>query len=338
VADLDASASSEARHDTSLAGKCLLLTGGTGFVGRHLAPRLAKAFPHMRHVMIARTSNEDVQSWDRFKVDLADADALTAAVGILRPAMVVHMAAQSSVGQASQAAELTWRINTLASLTLAAALARHAPAATVLLTSTAEVYGASFRDGPARETTPAAPGNSYAISKLAAEQIFHDILPGKARLIVARAFNHSGRGQDERFVLPSWAAQIARAEAGFAPATIKVGNLSAARDFLHVEDVVDAYVSLLNAAPRLGLRTTVNVASGKAVPLQGLLDGLRARAKRSMSISKDPARMRPSDIPIAVGDIERLSELTGWRPVLGIDRILDDVLDEARIRCSEDAT
>jgi GDP-4-dehydro-6-deoxy-D-mannose reductase len=204
-----------------------------------------------------------------------------------------------------------------------------------LFTSTAEVYGASFLSGTAREDTPTAPTNAYAVSKLAAEYILQNILPPATRLIIARAFNHSGPGQDGRFVLPSFAAQIARAEAGSGPAVIRVGNLDAERDFLHVADVVEAYIALLAATGEQPRLTQVNVASGEAWRLRGLLEGLLARARRSITVEVDPARMRPADIPRVVGDASRLRDLTGWRPRLGVDAILDDLLAYFRAREAE---
>ena len=120
--------------------------------------------------------------------------------------------------------------------------------------SSSDVYGASFRQGPATEETPPAPLNPYAASKLAAELMLRDVLPSSSKLIIARAFNHTGPGQDERFVLPSFAAQIARIEAGLAEPRLRVGDLAAERDFMHVADVADAYVRLLERAGGLQRR------------------------------------------------------------------------------------
>ncbi len=313
----------------------LLLTGGRGFVGRSLAPRLVDLFPRARRIMAIQGAEAAPVGWETAPIDLADEAAVDRLVAWARPTIVVHLAAQASVGQLAQAAEATWRVNVLGVLGLAGAIARHAPAGVFLFTSTAEVYGASFLAGPAREETPTAPVNAYAVSKLAAEYILQDILPPATRLIIARAFNHSGPGQDDRFVLPSFAAQIVRAEAGSAPAVIRVGNLDAERDFLHVADVVEAYVALL-AAPSEGPRLTrVNVASGEAWRLGALLDDLLARARRPITVEVDPARMRPADIPRVIGDASRLRALTGWRPRLGVDAILDDLLSYFRAREAE---
>lgn len=314
---------------------CILLTGGTGFVGRYLAPRLTELFPEHRRLMLVRSLDGAPEPlWERQAVDFRDAAAIEAVIAEARPSLVAHLAAQSSVALASNAAEETWRVNVISTFTLARAVSQHAPGGVFFLTSTAEVYGASFLAGPAREDTPTAPTNSYAVSKLAAERILQDILPAETRLIIVRAFNHSGAGHDERFVLPSFAAQVARAESGFSPPRILTGNLAAERDFLHVEDVVEAYGRLLSmgVSDALPNRTLVNVASGRAWRLETLVDMLRAKARCPIALELDSSRMRPSDIPSVVGDASRLGALTGWSPALPAERILDDLLASYRFK------
>lgn len=308
----------------------LLLTGGTGFVGRRLAPRLTAAFPAYDRLALVQGDQAAPDGFSAATVDLTDAGALEAIIAAHPPTIVVHMAAQSSVGAGLVAARSTWAVNVGATIGLATAVARHAPDATVLFTSSGEVYGAAFRSGPASETTPVAPLNSYAVSKLAGERILADLLPPGARLIVTRALNHSGPGQDERFVLPSWARQIARAEAGLSPPRLLVGNLDAARDFLHVDDVIDAYLALLGAAPTLPPRSTFNVASGRATPLRELLQRMRVRSRTDLAIEIDSARLRPSDVPVATADIAAITTATGWRPRRSLDGLLDELMADAR--------
>jgi len=271
--------------------------------------------------------------WETIARDLgmeAGGDDLIAS---LNPEVVVHLAAQSSAGQALRSAESTWRTNIVGALNLAGGIARHGShTRLVLFTSTGEVYGSSCLAGPASEDTPAAPNNSYAVSKLAGERIFQDLLPPEIRLIVTRAFNHSGAGQDERFVLPSFAAQIARAERGTSPATISVGNLAAERDFLHVMDVVDAYGLLLRSSESLPQRMVFNIASGEPRRLDALLELMLARTQRPITVAPDASRMRPSEIPNMTGDATRLRELTGWAPSRGVESIVDDLLAAARAR------
>ena len=141
---------------------------------------------------------------------------------------------------------MTWRVNFHGSFALGAAVARHCPSAAFLFASTAAAYGASFRDGVLNEDAPLRPVDVYSRSKVAAESALADLLAPKGRLIVARPVNHSGPGQRNRnFALASFAAQIAAIEAGRAEPRLKVGDLSKARDFLDVRDVIDAYMRLI---------------------------------------------------------------------------------------------
>jgi GDP-4-dehydro-6-deoxy-D-mannose reductase len=316
---------------------CLILTGGRGFVGRHLAPRIERTFPDHRLVMIVQSASEagPPGRWDYIEKELSDEAALTGLIGEYDPEVFVHLAAQSSVGQALSGAESTWGTNVIGLFHLARAIAEHGPSARLFFfTSTADVYGASCLAGPASEETPPAPVNSYSLSKLAGERMLADLLPQRTRLIVTRAFNHSGAGHDERFVLPSFAAQIARAERAEGEAKISVGNLAAERDFLHVEDVVDAYERLLATADSLHERSLFNVASGEPRSLRSLLDMMLARAKRPIEVVNDPARMRPSDLPRMAGDASKLRRATGWVPRLGVEEIIEDLLGSSREKVS----
>lgn len=302
----------------------LLLVGGTGFVGGYFAPALEAAFPAHRRVLLSRESDEAIpRGWEVGKADLLDPQSVENLVAALRPQVVVHLAAQSHV---VSDAEATWRVNFGGTFALASSVARHAPEGVFFFSSSGEVYGRSFKDGVATEETVPRPQNAYASSKLAAEGMLSDVLPATKRLIVTRSFNHTGPGQDERFVLPTFAAQIARIEAGQIPPVMRVGNLSAERDFLHVADVVDAYVRLLTH-PEPESRVLVNVSSGHAYRIEALLELLRKASKRPFEVEIDPARLRPSDIPRAVGDSARLMQLTGWAPQRPIEEILEELLE-----------
>ena len=179
----------------------ILMTGASGFVGRRLAPALQAAYPAAALAAIAHSPSDTCPGWTTFCVDLADADAINEAVRSWRPDLVVHLAAQSSVGEEAELAEATWRINSVGALNLACAIARTVPESMVFNVSTGEVYGSSFLNGPASETTPLSPQSIYARSKAAAEAIFEDVLPRGSRLVTVRPLNHTGAGQDERFVL-----------------------------------------------------------------------------------------------------------------------------------------
>lgn len=310
----------------------ILLTGGAGFVGSYAATALAAAYPDATRVMLTRPGEICVDAaWSSISADLSDGSAVERAVAASRPGLVVHLAGQASVGQALHAAEETWRANFHGSFNLACALARHAPGATVLFASSASVYGASLRDGAVTEDAPLRPLDVYSRSKAAAEAALCDVLARETRLIVARPVNHSGpRQQGRHFVLSSFAAQIATIESGRAEPRLRVGDLSKARDFLDVRDVVDAYVRLVGAARDLPERITIfNIGSGEPRTIRSLLEKLRERAARAFEVEVDPSLLRPShaDIDSVACDATRLRNATGWRPAHSIDDMLQSLLD-----------
>jgi GDP-4-dehydro-6-deoxy-D-mannose reductase len=315
--------------------KRILVTGGNGFVGRHFLNALhgpersawTRIVAGLRSEPgFAAKASEEIQ----VGVDLTDAGAVAQMVSAHRPDIVVHLAAQASVGASLGAAEQTWTVNLLGTFNLAAAIARTGCECVFLQASTAEVYGASFVDGIATEETPIRPTNAYARSKAAAEALLVDILPKTCKLIIARPFNHTGPGQDERFVVSSFAAQIARMEAGLAPPSLSVGNLEAERTFLDVRDVVRAYLALIDRANEIETGSIVNIASDYRVPIRRIVDALRGLACRPFEITQDPARLRPNDIPVAAGSWQRLHDLTGWRPEISLDQTLADLLSYHR--------
>lgn len=314
----------------------IVVTGGSGFVGHYLTAALRRAYPGAAFAMVVRARDEAPSDWTPLLADIVDRAALDAAIRAATPDLVVHLAAQASVGQAGAAAEETWCVNAVGAFNLAASIAAHAPTSTMLNVSSAEVYGASFRDGPASEATPLQPANIYGRSKAAAEAIFADVLPPSARLITVRPFNHSGPGQDERFVLPGFAAQIARIEAGIQSPELAVGNLEAARDFLDVRDVVRAYIRLLDATEALPVRTVFNIASGRSFRVADMLDRMLRLARVPITCRLDPARLRPADIPVIAGDASRLAEAVGWAPQFTVDMLARDLLEYWRTRVAKD--
>ncbi|WP_380787649.1 GDP-mannose 4,6-dehydratase [Sphingomonas sp. R86521] len=307
----------------------ILVTGANGFVGRYLVPVIGARLAEGACMTLATRTPRSGGGHATVLVDLADPVSVAAAVASVRPDLVIHLAAQASVGQSLGTAADTWAVNLCGSLALARAVADIVPDCTVLQISSAEVYGLTFNHGTVRETDPLRPQSAYGRSKAAAEAMLADVLPASARLIIARPSNHSGPGQDERFVIPTFAAQIARIERG-ALAEIHVGNLDAERDVLDVRDVVAAYLALLLAAPALPQRNLFNIASGKTVKIGDILDRLRAMVAIGTTVTLDPARMRPSDVPRAALDTSAIRAATGWSPMHDLDAVLASVLAEWR--------
>jgi GDP-4-dehydro-6-deoxy-D-mannose reductase len=284
----------------------ILVTGAQGFVGRHLLAQLGA----------------DVLPLD---ADVTKAKAVAREVAAGAPRAVVHLAALSSVGSSWEDAGETWRVNVVGTVNVLEGVRTQAPECRVLVASTGEVYGRARR-GPTPEDEPLAPISPYAASKAAAEVACHQARRAGLDLVIARAFQHEGPGRDERFAVGSWAAQIARAE-GAGSGTVRVGDLSAKRDIVDVRDVCRAYELLLDPTVPSG---TYNVAGGRTVEMREVLELLVSLAEAPIELAPDPARSRPSDLPVVCGDASRLRDATGWEPMIPLEQTLADTLDAAR--------
>jgi GDP-4-dehydro-6-deoxy-D-mannose reductase len=284
----------------------ILVTGAQGFVGRYLLARLGDR---------ARPVN----------VDVTDGKAVASAFAEGAPAAVVHLAALSSVGTSWEEAAETWRVNTVGTVNVLEAARTQAPECRVLVASTGEVYGRA-RHVPTPEDEPFGPLSPYAASKAAAELACDQARRAGLDVVVARAFQHEGPGRDERFAVGSWAAQIARAEEARG-GTVRVGDLSVRRDIIDVRDVCRAYELLLD--PSVSGRT-YNVAGGHAVEMREVLELLIGLAEAPIEVEPDPARNRPSDLPLVCGDASRLRDATGWEPMIPLEQTLADTLLAAR--------
>jgi GDP-4-dehydro-6-deoxy-D-mannose reductase len=314
-----------------------LITGGSGFVGRtllagldgielHATSRNDRPGPGELGPAAAQTH------WH--ELDITDPKAVDELLAALQPQLIVHLAAQTHVPTSFTDPDTTWAVNLHGSLNLLRATRRHCAGALVLHVGSSDPYGASFlQEDAVTEDTPFLPLNPYAASKAAADLAAYQAAASDGlRVLRARPFNHSGPGQAEGFVLPGFAAQIARIEAGKQAPVLRVGDLSTERDFLHVEDVVSAYLALINAADRLPAGSAWNIASGRAWRLDALLQSLLARSHVDIRVETDPERLRRSDIPRICGSHRALQQATGWQPRHSMDSLLEDLLGYWRQR------
>jgi GDP-4-dehydro-6-deoxy-D-mannose reductase len=268
--------------------------------------------------------------------DLTDARAVADVVAEAAPDRVFHLAGFAATG--AGAPDLIRRANVDATVCLLRALAGQGKPCRVLLASSGYVYGTTPAERPAREEDPPSPAGAYAESKAQMEEAARALaesVPGLG-ITAARAFNHTGPRQGPDFVVPAFARQIARIEAGLEPPVVRVGNLDAQRDFLHVRDVVRAYRLLLmgDDAPPSAPWRVVNVASGVAVQIGSVLDELLLMARVPLSAEADPERTRPSDLPRCAGDPALLKAITGWEPATSRADMLRETLEWWRQRAA----
>ena len=309
----------------------ILITGAGGFVGRVFYSQL----PSDQFVLPESTRTRGLSAaYAPRVVDITQAEAVAAQVAEFKPDVVLHLAAQSHVPTSFSDPLKTWQTNVIGTVNYLTALQKYAPEAFFLFVSSSEVYGEAFKAGTAvTEESICLPMNPYAASKRAAEIACQQFFAQGVRGVIARPFNHIGPGQTSGFVSAAFAEQIAKIEQGLQPALIQVGNLTASRDFLDVRDVCAAYLAIIQAAlAGRELAPIINIASGRAVPIEQLLKILLSHTDASIEVDLDPQRLRPSDIPSASGDARILLEQTGWHPSFTLDETLLAILNDWRQR------
>ena len=301
----------------------MLVTGATGFAGRHLAER-------------CRAEGAEVTGIGSRDADLTDAEEADRTIREAAPERVFHLAAQASVAESWREPAATLDANLSTTFNVLDAVRRHAPGARVLVAGSSEVYGPVPADRqPVTEDEPPRPQNPYAVSKAAA-----DVLAGffadahGLDVIRTRAFNHAGPGQDQFYVVASFSRQIATAEAeGRESVEVLTGNLETRRDFTDVRDVARAYWLALDRAPA----GVYNVCSGEAVAAGNILSGLAGMARVRVEQRTDPDRVRTNEVMEIRGSHDRLTAATGWRPEIPFERTLAEALDDWRSRLREGA-
>jgi GDP-4-dehydro-6-deoxy-D-mannose reductase len=291
----------------------VLITGAGGFVGRHLTAHLrACGDTVIAADPVAPPADEGVRP---AAVDVTDAPAVSQLVGDTAPDAVIHLAALAFVPEAERQPPRTIAVNVSGVVNLLSAVAAHRPQARILLVSSAEVYGAPDPSRlPLAEDAPTAPVNLYATTKLMAEVYARYAAPRHGLdLLIARPFTHVGPGQGPAYALSGFAQQLARIAAGTAPPVVEVGYLSARRDISDVRDVVTAYRLALEHLPSGSL---FNICRGEDREIGEILQELIELSGLHVEMRVDPARLRPSDIPVLRGSAAFLHDAVGWQPAI----------------------
>ena len=311
-----------------------LITGINGFVGGHLAERLIDEGDWEVWGLARQDALGLPQLQGRVQAvvaDLGDYASVQAALEQARPEVIFHLAAQSNVPRSFEdpAATLIGNIAGQLHLFQAALRLRHDPL--LVIATSNEIYGQIRPEElPLSESTPLRPVNPYAVSKATQDLLAYQYHAShRLRTLRMRLFNHIGPRQSEQFVVAAFAAQIARIEAGQQPPMLRVGNLTAERDFTDVRDVARAYAL---AARRGQVPCAYNVGSGRCVSIRALLDMLLAHSSRPIEVELDPARTRPADVQRVVSDCRLFHEHTGWAPQIALEQTLADTLDYWRAR------
>jgi len=321
-----------------------LITGVGGFAGSHLADYLL-AEPHADGAAAPEVWGCDLGGARRpyhppdlnlLAADLCQPEAARYVIETVRPDAIFHLAGQAFVGDSWADPWKTLETNLRAQVNLLEAVMAAELRPRVLVVGSADEYGpVTPAELPLSETHPLRPDSPYSVSKVGQDLLgLQYFLSYQLPVIRVRPFNHIGPRQNQRFVAPAFAVQIAAIEAGQQPPVLKVGNLSARRDFTDVRDVVRAYALLMD---RGEAGEVYNIGSGRSRPITDLLDGLLKLAAVDIRVEPDDSRMRVADVPDLVCDATRLTTRTGWQPRIPLEQTLADLLNYERARLAEAA-
>ncbi len=313
--------------------KRVLITGVSGFVGSHLLDLLVskKAKYELYGIVRERSSLERIRhnanSIELISCDLVNLSTVLNVIQKTKPDYVYHLAGESSV-------KLSWggtlsiiSNNIIATLNILEGLRATSGVETKMVVAcSSEEYGlVSEEDLPIKEGVALRPVSPYGVAKAAVDMFcFQYNLSYGIKAIRIRAFNHSGPRRDEIYALSNFAKQIAEAEKGVREHKIYVGNLDAIRDYSDVRDIVRGYVLAMEYCEP---GDVYNLCSSKGYKIGDLLETLVGLAKCNVTIVQDKERMRPVDLPIIVGDNSKFAKATPWKPEIGMERTLQDLLN-----------
>ena len=300
----------------------VLVTGAAGFAGSHLLDLLAadgaRVAAWHRPGAAVPPARKGV-TWQA--VNLVDAGAVRKAIAETQPKAVYHCAGAAHVGKSWEETTPTFQINVRGTHNLLEALRAAGLRSKVLIPSSAMVYRSS--DEAMAEDHALLPRSPYALSKLAQEMNALRARADGLYVTIARSFNHIGPRQDPFFAASGFARRIADIEAGRWAPELTVGNLDARRDIHDVRDTVRAYRRIVEDGAD---GCAYNVCSGRAISIRALLDKLLAHSRVPIRIQVDPARYRPNDVPLLLGDPTRITTELGWLPEIPLEQTLDDLL------------
>jgi GDP-4-dehydro-6-deoxy-D-mannose reductase len=314
----------------------VLVTGVTGFAGSHLVDyMLTRSDCEIFGIHRWRSRTENVEHFlskiTMMECDLRDASSTRDTLEKIRPDWIFHLAAQSFVPTSWTAPSESLTTNILGQVNLFEAVRRIGLKCRIQLACSSEEYGMVFPDEiPIRETNPLRPLSPYAVSKVAQDMLGYQYrMSWKVDSVRTRGFNHEGPRRGPVFVASDFAKQIADSERGRRAPVMYVGNLEAKRDFTDVRDIVRAYWMALEKCES---GEVYNICSGKAWSIQKVLDHLLSLTKLKIEVKQDPARLRPSDVPILLGDNSKFVKATGWQPTIPFEQTLADMLEYWRSR------
>jgi GDP-4-dehydro-6-deoxy-D-mannose reductase len=319
----------------------VLITGIAGFAGSHLAEWCLACGDDVAGIVQPGTSTSNLSEF-RKSLRLVNADLLkfgkiAKVVREIRPEWVIHLAASTSVGESFTAPQETILNNVISTVNLLESIRQDPGAGSavqkIIMVASTEIYGRVHPGQiPLNESTPLSPVNPYGASKAAADLVALSYRESYGLPVIrARVANHTGPRQRPGFVVPDFCQAIARLERKSSGRVIKVGNLSARRDFSDVRDIVKGYRLL---AEKGAPGTVYHLGSGKAQSIESVLQSLLRMAEKPIRVEIDPKKLRPVEVPLLRADISRARRDVGFEPGIPWPKTLGDTLAYYRERKS----
>jgi GDP-4-dehydro-6-deoxy-D-mannose reductase len=309
----------------------VLITGVTGFVGSHLSELLLGKGLEIYGIERWRSKTENIEhikdKIKSIKADIRDAHSMEDAIKKIEPNYIFHLAAQSFVPMSWNAPVDTLETNIIGTVNLFEAVRKAEIDPKIHIAGSSEEYGMVYpNEIPIKETNPLRPLSPYGVSKVAQDKLSYQYFKSYGlKIVVTRAFNHTGPRRGEAFVSSNFSKQVVEMEKGLRKPVINVGNLDAKRDFSDVRDIVRGYWLAVN---KCDFGEVYNLCSGKATSIKELLDLITSLSKvKGIKIIKDPTRIRPSDVPVLQGDYTKFRKKTGWKPEIPFKKTIEDLMN-----------
>lgn len=314
----------------------VLITGIAGFAGSHLAEYLLKKGNiEVFGMEISTRNTNNINAIKNkikiFKCDITKADDVKKVIKEIKPEKIFHLAGQAYVPLSWEKPWETFSTNINGELNIFNAVIEAKINPDIQIACSSEEYGIVTKNEiPIKETNPLKPSSPYAVSKVTQDYLGYQYhISHKLNIIRTRAFNHIGPRQRDSFAISNFAKQIAMIERGKQPSIIRVGNLNSIRDFTDVRDVVQAYwLSTEKCKPG----EVYNICSGKGYKIKKVLNILLDLSTVKVKVKEDISRIRPSDVPILIGDNSKFVKQTGWKPKIKFEQTAEDLLNYWRER------
>lgn len=306
----------------------ILIIGSAGFVGNYLIKECVNQKIETYGTKLPH-EKMNLKCDGIFDLDLLKMDNIVEVLNKVKPKAIVNLSAQSSVGLSWKDPGLTIDVNIKGAVNLLEAVRIYDKDTRVLMISSSEEYGKQTSERCIiDEEQVVNPSNPYAVTK-ASQTLFTKLYNDAyhMNIITMRAFNHIGPGQNLGFVVPDFCEQIVDIESGKKEPIIKVGNLSAFRDFTDVRDIVKGYVEVLKHGKR---NSVYNIGSGRSIEIKKILETLLSMAKVEIEVIVDPEKFRPMEVKLIEANISKIQKDVGYQPEISLQQTLKETLEYFR--------